>query len=80
MDLENAHNRARFMIRDWDGKFPALFNAVLTDAGIGVVLTEVRTLRMNSVMQRWVQACRRNCLTHPDREPDTPAARVRTVL
>ena len=34
MDLEDAGNSARFLIRDRDRKYPALFDAVLTDAGI----------------------------------------------
>ncbi|MFJ8351835.1 integrase core domain-containing protein, partial [Streptomyces sp. NPDC094153] len=62
MDLEDAGCRARFLIRDRDGKFPALFNAVLADAGIEVVLSGVRMPRMNSVMERWVQTCRRELL------------------
>ena len=33
MDLEDAGCRARFMIRDRDGKFPALFDAVLNGRG-----------------------------------------------
>jgi hypothetical protein len=37
VDLEDAGCRARFMIRDRDGRFPALFDAVLKDAGIEVV-------------------------------------------
>ena len=41
---------------------PELFEAVLADAGIGVVLSGVRKPRMNSVMERWVQACRRELL------------------
>jgi hypothetical protein len=32
MDLEDAGCRARFMIRDRDGKFPVLFDTVLTRA------------------------------------------------
>jgi putative transposase len=47
------------MIRDRDGKFPALFDAVLADAG-KVVLSGVRIPRMNSVTERWVQTCRRD--------------------
>jgi putative transposase len=31
---------ARFLMRDRDGKFPALFGDVLTDAGIKVALGE----------------------------------------
>jgi putative transposase len=62
MDLEDAGCRARFMIRDRDGKFPALFDTVLADAGIEVVLSGVRMPRMNSIMERWVQTCRRELL------------------
>jgi hypothetical protein len=58
MDLQDAGRRARFLIRDRDGKFPALFDAVLTDAGIEVVLSGVQLPRMNSIMERWIQTCR----------------------
>lgn len=34
--------RARFLIQDRDGKFPELFDAVLADAGIKVVLSGIR--------------------------------------
>ncbi|WP_217919113.1 transposase [Actinomadura sp. BRA 177] len=36
LDLEDAGCRARSLIRDRDGKFPDLFDAVLADAGIWV--------------------------------------------
>jgi putative transposase len=62
MDLEDAGCRARFLIRDRDGRFPKLFDAVLGDAGIEVVLSGVRMPRMNSIMERWVQTCRRELL------------------
>ncbi|MFE2095197.1 integrase core domain-containing protein, partial [Streptomyces sp. NPDC059460] len=62
MDLEDAGCRARFLIRDRDGKFPALFDAILKDAGIEAVLSAVRTPRMNSITERWVQTCRRELL------------------
>jgi transposase InsO family protein len=62
MDLEDVGCRARFLIRDHDGKFPALFDTVLQDAGIEVVLSGVRMPRMNSIMERWVQTCRRELL------------------
>jgi transposase InsO family protein len=62
MDLEDAGCRARWLIRDRDGKFPELFDTVLADAGIKIVLTGVRMPRMNSIMERWVQTCRRELL------------------
>jgi putative transposase len=62
MDLEDADRRARFLIRDRDGKYPALFDAILADAGIEVVLSGVQMLRMNSIMERWVQTCRHELL------------------
>ena len=42
MDLEDAGCRARFLIRDRDGKFPGPFDAILADAGIHVVLSGAR--------------------------------------
>jgi Integrase core domain len=62
MDLEDAGSRARFLIRDRDGRFPGLFDDVLTDAGIKIVLSGVQMPRMNSIMERWVQTCRRELL------------------
>jgi putative transposase len=58
MDLTDAGRHARFLIRDRDAKYPALFDAILADAGIRVVLTGVRVPRMNAVIQRWIQSCR----------------------
>ena len=51
MDLEDVGCRARFMIRDRDGKFADLFDAILADAGIEVVLSGVQMPRMNSIME-----------------------------
>jgi transposase len=42
MDLEDAGCQTRYLIRDRDGKFPPLFNTILADAGIRVVLTGAR--------------------------------------
>ncbi len=62
MDLEDAGQRARYLIRDRDGKFPDLFDAILHDAGIEVLGTGVRIPRMNAIMERWVRTCRRELL------------------
>jgi hypothetical protein len=62
MDLQDAGCRARFLIRDRDGKYPALFDAILADTGIQVVLSGIQMPRMNAVMKRWIQGCRRELL------------------
>ncbi|MFC7585409.1 integrase core domain-containing protein [Nonomuraea antimicrobica] len=62
MDLEEANCWPRFLIRDRDGKFPALMDGILADAGIQTVLTGIRMPRMNSIMERWVQSCRNELL------------------
>ncbi|MET7427286.1 integrase [Dactylosporangium sp. NPDC005555] len=62
MDPEDAGRRVRYLIRDRDGKYPALFDAVLAEAAIAVVLSGVRMPRMNAVMERWIRTCRRELL------------------
>jgi putative transposase len=62
MDLHDAGNRSRFLIRDRDGKCPALFDTILADARITVVLSGVRMPCMNAIMERWVRTCRRELL------------------
>ncbi|MEU4445165.1 integrase core domain-containing protein [Actinosynnema sp. NPDC050801] len=62
MDLDDAGSTARFLIRDRDGKYPALFDAVLADADIQVVLSGVRIPRMNAIMERWIRSCRHELL------------------
>ncbi|MFG3578718.1 hypothetical protein [Micromonospora chersina] len=42
MDLRPAGCRVRLLIRDRDGKCQALFDAILADAGIEVLLAGVR--------------------------------------
>jgi hypothetical protein len=84
MDLEDAGCRAKFLIRDRDGKFPELFDAVLADAGIEIVLSGIRMPRMNALTERWIQTCQRELPgPHADLEPTPPAerpARVRRLL
>jgi putative transposase len=62
MDLDDASYRAKFLIRDRDGKFPRLFDAILADAGIQVVLTGIQMPRMNAIIERWIQTCRHELL------------------
>ncbi|MEV0379563.1 integrase core domain-containing protein [Nonomuraea sp. NPDC050643] len=62
VDLDDAGCRAHFLLRDRDGQFPALIDEILAEAGIKTVLTGIRIPRMNSIMERWVQSCRRELL------------------
>ena len=62
MDLHDAGSNARYLIRDRDGKYPALFDAILADAGIKVVRSGVQMPRMNAIMERWVRTCRHELL------------------
>ncbi|WP_026254551.1 hypothetical protein [Salinispora arenicola] len=41
---------------------PGLFETVLSDAGIEFVPTKFRMPRMNSIVERWIQTCRRELL------------------
>ena len=56
------HAALSVLIRDRDGKYPAMFDTVLADAGIEVVRSGVRAPRMNAIMERWVRTCRRELL------------------
>ncbi|MFD4972424.1 integrase core domain-containing protein [Streptomyces sp. NPDC058424] len=62
MDLQDAGSRAKFLIRDRDSKFTTAFDALLADAGLKVVTSGIQIPRMNSLMERWIQTCRRELL------------------
>jgi putative transposase len=62
MDLEHAGCKVKYLIRDRDGKYPGMFDAILADAGITVVLSGIQVPRMNTIMERWVRTCRRELL------------------
>jgi transposase len=62
MDLQDAGSNIRYLIRDRDSKYPALFDTILAGAGITVVRSGVQMPRMNAIMERWVRTCRRELL------------------
>ncbi len=62
MDLQDVGSRAKFLIRDRDSKFTTAFDALPADAGLKVVTSGVRIPRMNSLVERWIQTCRRELL------------------
>ncbi len=54
MDLGEQAHRVKFVIRDRGSNFAAAFDTVLADAGIRIVLCNVRTPRMNAIAERWI--------------------------
>ncbi|MFB8265044.1 integrase core domain-containing protein [Streptomyces sp. NPDC055955] len=62
MDLADTNATATCLIRDRDAKYPALFDEILSNVGIRVVLTGVRIPRMNAIIERGVQTCRHELL------------------
>jgi hypothetical protein len=77
MDLGEQTHRVSFMIRDRGSNFTAAFDAVLADAGIGTVLCNIRTPRMNAIAERWIGGCRRELL---DRTLVWNQAHLRRIL
>ena len=62
MDLEDAGQSFRFLLRDHDGKFSPVFDAVLDGAGMEVLTTPVRAPRANAIAERFVGSLRRELL------------------
>ncbi|MGD0377614.1 MAG: integrase core domain-containing protein [Streptosporangiaceae bacterium] len=77
MDLGEQAHRVKFMIRDRGSNFTAAFDAVLADAGIRTLLSNVQTPRMNAIAERWIGGCRRELL---DRTLIWNQAHLRRIL
>jgi transposase InsO family protein len=52
----------KFLIRDRDAKFTAIFDEVFHSEGIQVLVTAPQAPRMNAIMERWVGSVRREVL------------------
>jgi transposase InsO family protein len=54
----------RFLLRDRDSKFRALFDRVAAGIGARILRTPVRAPRANAICERFLGSVRRECLDH----------------
>jgi len=62
MDREELAERITFILRDRDSKFSVVFDEVFRSLGARILLSPIQTPRANSIMERWIGSCRRECL------------------
>ena len=62
MDLDGQLETIKFLIRDRDTKFTAVFDEVFYAAHIRILKSPVQAPRANAIMERWIGGCRRELL------------------
>ena len=76
MDLDDAGQRFRFLIRNRDAKFTAAFDAIFTALNVTVIRTPRRAPRANAIAERFVGTLRRellDCILIVDRRHEAMA-------
>lgn len=61
MEMGEQADQLRFLVRDRDARFTAVFDRVFTSAGLRVITTPPRAPRANAIAERWVGTARREC-------------------
>lgn len=61
MDLERRADGLRWLLRDRDAKFTAMFDAVFTAVDINVLRSPPQAPKANAFAERWVGTVRREC-------------------
>jgi putative transposase len=77
MNLEDQAGGLKFLIRDRDARFTAVFDAVLAAAGVRIIKTPVQAPHANAIAEQWIASARRECL---DRLLITGERHLRLVL
>jgi transposase InsO family protein len=62
--LQDETIRARFLLRDRDSKFTAVFDEIFRSEGVEVIRLPYRSPRANCFAERWVGTARREVLDH----------------
>lgn len=64
MEFDDQGHKPTHLIRDNDGKYPALFDSIFEEENVEVVRTCIQAPNMNAFIERWIQSLQVECLDH----------------